>query len=181
MKKPKIILLSVLTLGIAFVPVLTRAAPGRAPARAATPPDPRRPVVQWVFTEADLVSCRTAAPVYTLRHLRSRFGGAVELVAVGVGVRPEWGRAFLRTQRLATTRFISVTDSEYRERFTSPPANGFRVLMGDTIVQSFAVRSAPISAYLGPVGESVAELLHLPARAASAPHTSSSPVSRRQS
>lgn len=131
---PEFVLAGFLLLG-AFTPLLVAAAaPAAHGTRALDLAGDDRLVVRWVFRDADLMSCRT--PAYTLRHLRSRFGDSIELVALGIGVDEPSARAFLRAQRL-DVKFVSLSEAEYRKHFTQPPVPGIVVLVGQHVVESY--------------------------------------------
>lgn len=131
---PEFILASLLLLGAGTPLLVTAAAPAAHGSRAPAAPGGERPVVRWVFRDADLMSCRT--PAYTLRHLRSRFGNSIELVALGIGVDGPSARAFLRAQRL-DVKFVALSEAEYREHFAQPAVPGMAVLVGQHVVESY--------------------------------------------
>jgi hypothetical protein len=83
-------------------PVGARAPQSAAQLRAEVVRAPRdeRLSVVWVFSEADLLACEPPSPL--LRRLQERLGDRVRVSALFVGAqRPEYPRAFLRSERLA--------------------------------------------------------------------------------
>jgi hypothetical protein len=117
--------------GIAAAPLLL-ASPTQT--RSARAPDTIRPRVQWVFREADLMSCRSAT--YTLRHLRSQFGSRVDVVAVGIGVDEAYVRNYLRAERLDVP-LTSTSAEAYTRDYGTQPATGLYVILGGRVVESF--------------------------------------------
>jgi len=167
-------LLGCLLLLGATASLLIGAAPAVRANRVRTPGSPPdgRPVVRWVFGDADLMSCQT--PAYALRHIRSRYGGAVELEAIGVDVDEESARSFLRTQRLHV-RFVSLSAAQYRERFAANPVPGMFVIAHDRVLRSYPANRRY------PEPDLVISAIQASLNAAVQPLTYAAPTSRRSS
>jgi hypothetical protein len=88
-----------------------------------------KPQVQWVFSEASLLRCRT--PGQVLRGIHAEFGSAVSLVGAAPGADREYVASFMRRERLAEV--ISVRTE--RGRRNAPALGpGLYLLVGDSVV-----------------------------------------------
>lgn len=127
-------LLGGLVCGVATTPLFVVAAPPLAhnlprPGEADT-----RPVIRWIFREADMASCST--PAYTLRHLQNRLGDSVDVVAVGVGVDESAALGMLRSERLAVS-FVKISEADLRTRFPGALLSGIYVTVADRVIQAY--------------------------------------------
>jgi hypothetical protein len=158
----------------AATPLLIGAAPARTrrlvPLRTR---DDGRPVVRWILRDEDLLSCQT--PAYALRHLRNRYGSALDLEVIGIGVDEASARAFLRAQRLDVT-FYALSATEYRREFASQPVPGVFVLLRNRVLRSYP--AVPARPYPSP--DQIIATVQASLRPIR-PLTSNDPTSRRPS
>src|SRR5688572_8614 len=92
--------------------------------------------LRWVFREADLLSCRTAAA--ELRRARREFGQQVQLAAVAVEVDRPLVESFIRKERLFNVNVTYINENEYRRVHANEASNFVELIRAGRVIEVFA-------------------------------------------